>query len=138
MREILFRAKTTDKGKWVYGFVGQDTIIGKETYLATIIRTKTDKLYGGEWFEVIPETIGQFTGLIDKNGKKIFEEDIVKITYYSIPDYKETEIRAVTYDESECCYYPMRWKDYCEICDSYTNIDEIEVIGNIHDNPELL
>lgn len=138
MREILFRGQTRRKGEkvwmdgspvesnWVYGgiFQGQNRSV----------------IYGYDPIEkhvVYSDTVGQFTGLTDKNGKKVFEDDIVVICYETNgEDFLET--KRVHYNEKKCCWYPMRWEECCEHCDYYTEVISIEVIGNIHDNPELL
>lgn len=132
MRDILFRGKRIDNGDWVEGSLvvwpdGQTDICFSEN---------------GDFFEmaktiVLAETVSQYTGLSDKNGKKIFEGDIVVICYET--DGEEfSETKRVHYNEKECCWYPMRWEECCEHCDHYTEVKSIEVIGNIHDNPELL
>lgn len=119
MREILFRGKRIDNGKWVYGFYTESCAVR----MGTVIENDDDD------YCVDPETVGQYTGLKDKNGKKIFEGDIVKY----IPD-----------DENEVGvdYYYIEYKDAQfrigrdGIGQNYA--DEWEVVGNIHDNPELL
>jgi hypothetical protein len=92
-----------------------------------MINCRTYSVYSnGYWvYEVVTKTVGQYTGLTDRNGKKIFEGDIVKAPiYYDIGCYPHTETRVVTVNIPEI--YEM-------------SIDgEFEVIGNIHDNPELL
>nr|DAV14505.1 MAG TPA: YopX protein [Caudoviricetes sp.] len=129
MREILFRGKRTDNKKWV---VDNSVLFFKNS----------TKIYGAlnGWreVEVISETIGQYTGLTDKNGTKIFEGDIVKVRLLYSNGERATEITTVVYDENNCCYSPMNWKESCQWCDYSTSIKEIEVIGNIYDNPELL
>ena len=125
MREILFRGKT-NKGEWVQGDLlheGYDydvAIWERETKLVT---------------EVIPETVGQYTGLTDKNGKKIFEGDIVTSAYYLEKD--KTKNSIIEYGEwnCSCCNGVFGWvsNGYADFRD-----DVIIVIGNIHDNPELL
>ena len=120
-REILFRGKENPSGEWIEGFLVGNCHIG-DWVTATPVHSKT---------------VGQFTGLTDKNGKKVFENDIIVICYET--DGEEfTETKRVHYNEKECCWYPMRWEECCEYCDHYTEVKSIEVIGNIHDNPELL
>ena len=126
MREILFRGKTI-LGKWIEGDLLQYLGCGK-VYIAQYYKGA-----GGQ--EVIPETVGQYTGLTDKNGKKIFEGDIIKcISRFDAKDmvviFETAEFHLV-----DC----QRYKNYTECC-GYRQFGtmETEVIGNIHDNPELL
>lgn len=147
MREILFRGQTRRYGEkvrmngekvpsnWVYGGCLQGTGV------FSIIYGGENENDPGENLEkrvVYTDTLGQFIpGLVDKNGKKVFENDIVVICYET--DGEEfSETKRVHYNEKECCWYPMRWEECCDHCDYYTKIKSIEVIGNIHDNPELL
>lgn len=126
MREILFRGKVT-QDKWSYGF-----------YENVKLEEVTIHYVGGKI--IIPKTIGQFTGLTDKNGKKIFEGDIVKDGAHTF----------------KVCYYDYGWFCYCVSSKGYilplhkyfrigqwdncenNDFRKLEVIGNIHDNPELL
>ena len=126
MREILFRGKRTGNGEWVCGWYAP--LVCNDKTVIPYIRNEngTDK-------EVVPETVGQYTGLTDKNGKKIFEGDIL-----------DCGDRVVF----------VKWHSYCGTWDSmfikysgerYSNgITPAEwkyravIIGNIHDNPELL
>ena len=121
MREILFRGKRTDNGEWETGslVIIRDGCSDKEVFIA-------DKMTGYHT-PVIPETVGQYTGLTDKNGKKIFEGDIVR------------EFGGETY---QGCY-EIDNVLIVEIPDTLLNFEmsydcEYKIIGNIHDNPELL
>ena len=124
-REILFRGKRTDNGEWVEGYLCEchhkDT--GKYDYA---IQEMFENGY--IMHEVIPETVGQNTGLTDKNGKKIFEGDICKHrSNYS----GNTVISVVTYTDGHFLAL---------VCENsgFELPEKLEVIGNIHDNPELL
>ena len=121
MREILFRGKRTDGGEWVYGYIYQDGLIG-----CNIFQTNPHLAA----YIVDPSTIGQYTGLTDKNGKKIFEGDIV------LRHDKKAEVR---YQPSEfVLVFPDNPYPQCGLLTtSYLNENK-EVIGNIHDNPEIL
>ena len=123
MREILFRGKDI-AGNWYYGV----PLIFIEDYVCMTAPHTFNKA-------VIPETVGQYTGLTDKNGKKIFEGDIVK---YSdpFPFAKEYIMSEVAFDFGFCGFLPFA--DYDCDCGEYVNADDCEVIGNVHDNPELL
>lgn len=115
MREILFRGKDV-KGNWHTGLLAH---IGNAWYISNKAGIATA-------YEVITETVGQFTGLLDKNGKKIFEGDILKY---------EEEYYLVKFLE-------YRWAAIYKTClpddlDQRTAKD-FEKVGNIYDNPELL
>ena len=139
MREILFRGKT-NKGEWVKG-----CLISVEGYCCILQDEETADpdeypylcnntgCIDGYATPVIPETVGQYTGLTDKNGKKIFEGDIVM--YYE-------KKGIVTANVSNCgCCHSVYGFSVCD-CDgrpeSLILIEDSEVIGNIYDNPELL
>lgn len=115
MRKYLFRGKRINNGEWVEGTLFQP---GKELNPFIMLTNKH-----GEAYEVDPETVGQYTGMKDKNGKNVFEGDIVGV------DGKCYEVLT----EKGCWIIVADGWDFLA-----TNNDEIEVIGNIHDNPELL
>lgn len=131
-REILFRGQCCTDGKWVEGYLGievpDELVIQQFSYDEYF---KSDCI---DQYSVKPETIGQYTGLIDKNGVKIFEGDIVSGHLDDL--FPE--------DESK---YKVVWDDYGWHIKNSTGMDTFEknwakqyfeVIGNIHDNPELL
>lgn len=134
-REILFRGKRIDNNEWVYGDLIKNLIYDgreKEIRIGDIYFEHNGDIHGTAVRKVIPETVGQFTGLCDKNGNKIFEGDIVKVTT-GLEGYKSTyhsTIHRVTYDACNCGI---------AVFSPFDNSDtvEVEVIGNIYDNPEL-
>ncbi len=120
MREILFRGKRSDNSKWVEGFyVGA---IADCSHEICDIDSVT-----GHRVEVDPATVGQYTGLQDKNGKRIFEGDIVA---------DGNEIFVCFWDGCNV-EFGVKNKDL-SFGIAYLPIAEYEVIGNIHDNPELM
>lgn len=135
MREILFRGKRTDNGEWIEGFyVAANHHWHKHGRHRDWI--VCDAYANGGWFAlgvkhpVITGTVGQFTGLTDKNGKKIFEGDIVQgqdrlKKYLEVFEVVECKDGSFVIVGDFMTRY--RWLDY-----------DVEVIGNIHDNPELL
>lgn len=133
MRKILFRGKHTRTGEWVEGLLWKKKYKDNRLFISCF----PDKDDNEEIFIINPETVGQYTGLTDKNGKKIFEGDIVKID--------EKYIRYVAYSGVSTGFVKLHYISRCVSegstmlgygYDSYKHT--IEVIGNIHDNPELL
>ena len=143
MREMLFRGKRVDTDEWVEGglITGYDYL---DEYPMDVIAPVDAVFYPHNeisvMFLVNPETVGQYTGLTDKNGVKIFEGDIVDASDgwwgASGPAGHDSPIIKVEYDESVCGFAPFAIYD-CD-CDVYIYPDECTVIGNIHDNPELI
>ena len=143
MDEIKFRAKRTDNGKWVYGDLCH---IRENNVIVPIIHNIDDNVF---LKNIFVSTIGQYTGLKDKNGIEIYEGDILRYTRYNLhTEYLHEEkienICHVYYNEEKhAFYYTMKLDcggasgllmfndDRCDKC-------EIEVIGNKHDNPELM
>lgn len=135
MREILFRGKRTDNGEWAEGSYCADAIeqlYGIGSGVDGFIRRFNPDERRTYMFEVERETVGQYTGLTDKNGRKIFEGDIVErggriwLVEYS---NKYGQFMMTTYTEKGISWsrsFDLIPPDWCE------------VIGNIYDNPELL
>ena len=121
MREILFRGKRLSDGGWSYGNLriantGVTIIVPNDTPL-------------GKYGKVDPEAVGQFTGLTDKNGVKIFEGDVVDILT------ENEEIGVVKYEDGG---FLVSADGFCVDFHSNINGTDLEVIGNIFDNPELV
>ena len=139
MREILFRGKRVDNGEWVYG-----DIIHRRYYKNTdvvVIRTEDSGFDNYSDYEVDPDTVGQYTGLTDRNGKKIFEGDIIHLEYSQVffgGEYFGEYTDEVSYKEGCFVTDGINNGDEIETPLSGFNNDEVEIIGNIHDNPELL
>lgn len=132
MREILFRAKSMFNGKiWVYG----DFVKTNYDGLQNVIYDE-----GGWMYEIISETIGQYTGLTDKNGTKIFEGDIVTVPLSWDGD-DVMDVGKVFYSERSCGFYrtSKAFGGVFGVASGLSGIgtDEYEVIGNIYDNPEM-
>ena len=125
MREILFRGKRTDDGEWIQG-------MPCATEKSGIYAIQT--LQGGI-FDIIPETVGQYTGMTDKNGKKIFEGDIL-----DTPDRLVVVTWLAGNAQFDCEFikyaHDIMITNFKGICPRYFCM--YEVIGNIHDNPELI
>ena len=138
MREILFKAKRIDNGEWIEGhytecrgetFIGIDTSSMFEIFCPPVIR----------WFKVDSETICQFTGLCDKYGNKIWENDIVK-TASDIYAQVKSGLYTTGFALEECnqgFYVDFSDETYLRHELGYWN-NKVEVRGNIFDNPELL
>ena len=138
MREIKFRGKRVDNNEWIYGYyVYYSTFNRHDIWVDGTI---------GDWHEVVPDTVGQFTGLHDKNGKDVYEGDIIK-SKSSIGTY------TIVWDN---CGFKKRGNSDAKSAFNYKNDGifdifiydgdneekkdyyKIEVIGNIHENQELL
>ena len=142
MREILFRGKRLDNGEWVEGDLvqicdGRRFIVNNRH--GACIDDKGNFINTESPFvcKVAPATVGQYTGLMDKNGKRIFEGDVVQFQRVNALGWFTQRVGEVLFpfdDETPCFYVYATTGD---AWDFYT-IENIVVIGNTHDNPELL
>lgn len=135
MREILFRGKRIDNGEWIYGFYFYDSFYNKAYITAGRYcmgareRKPNQRIINA--FEVDQKTVGQYTGLTDKNGTKIFEGDIVK--------YGDTVHNVVFEQRNGTAYFGLVYSTLETLSFGYyQDLKQIEVIGNIYDNPELM
>ncbi len=122
-REILFRGKRIDIGMWEYGNLSMRDELGKAKYYIG------QNMLG---YEVLPETVGQFTGLADRNGRKIFEGDIVK------GKGKSKKAFAIEYSQNIAGFVTRGPGAFSCPCMNVGTMKSYEVIGNIHDNPGLV
>ena len=168
MREILFRGKRLDNGEWVHG--AYSAYDSRLTYYNGQVECEVAFMpsiiaYDDEcfWYHVDPATVGQYTGLTDKNGKRIFEGDIVKQTFektvsivsadlYDGDEYEDlygedVGVVVILPSKGACIKNPVIHREINgeitqdgEVAKMYKNIcsGRCEIIGNIHDNPELL
>ena len=136
MREITFRGKTVDRRKWIYGslIVLDDDfnyIMPRCEFASTLTKWELIRL---ESEPVLQSTIGQYTGVKDKNGVRVFEGDIVRtqfgrlvrIEYRAVGGFVGFDMTAIEC-KNECPWSDTAWCPY-----------NIEVVGNIHDNPEMV
>ena len=134
MREILFHGKRADNGEWVEGDLLQTRYHSGHIEYQIMPQTPVSSAYS-----VLPETVGQYTGLIDKNGKRIFEGDICRFKRFN-----DIYIGKIVFNVKTASF--IMW--YQPIVGTYGEkatqkmllsvCDNIEVVGNIHDNPELM
>jgi uncharacterized phage protein (TIGR01671 family) len=132
MREIKFRGKGINSGQWFYGSA---VTFGNKAYIFKMLR-----LLRMEHAEVVPDTVGQFIGLFDEDGREIYEGDIIKIVEEFDDENVYTRIGVVCFEEG---MYELQDKNgkhfaYLGWLMHDDAITKLEVIGNIHDNPEML
>lgn len=146
MREIIVRGKCAETGDWLYGTLFTDK---NTSYIISEMEASNDygdgtDLYATWWAEVAPKSVGQSLGRKDKNGKDFYAGDVIKDQFDFLLQIKFGEFTYVLQDNTG-----HEWKlpfvgFYAEFIDSLRTIDDLsilsksEIVGNIHDNPELL
>ena len=161
--KYLYRAKRTDNGEWVYGsviYIDDCAYIICDAEIEDYDTVSAD-LYATEWYRVDPSTICQCTGLNDKNGKLIWENDIVDffghkgkvkyecggfgIAYRECIDWEEIESNICTITRCDNALYACENDNYISLWEIYWNFNDeddclstVEVVGSAIDNPELL
>lgn len=142
MRIIKFRGKRVDNDEWVVGDLLQ---VANEVFIAPsdgdwfdFIPWSKDNVFHlpSSTYQSIPDTVGQFTGLLDKNGTEIYEGDVIRSDGYSgarhYVGYRKEEAMFVAF------IIGTTPQDYCGVYQHWIDDFNKEVIGNIHDNPELM
>ena len=136
MREILFKAKRLDNGEWVEGNLITNERNENQKYIGYIFDERNGVIEDFDLVEVIPDTICQYTGLTDKNGQKVWENDIC--------DRKEKYPEIVTYNKGDWQLdysYVFGKEMHTDACNLGFYVCErncVEVVGNIFDNADLL
>lgn len=156
MREISFRGKRAGNGEWVYGFY--TPVFGAGPIIITDAEMEDDCSVSFDFEHVTPNTVGRYTGLKDRNGKRIFEGDVIRYTFDSPDDPTATEnglkvrIGRVFWSDWRASFAVTagnngssainndiaRYVRGRSIYEYVRGANTVEVIGNIHDNPNLL
>lgn len=139
MREILFKAKRLDNGEWVDGFLVKRpsaVCIGDYSPWYISVPPKDPEDSGG-LHNIDPETLCQYTGLTDKNGKKIWENDVVNKTDTNALGWHRDRSCKVRWDEGYCAWGLLTSYGDGYLLGQYDS-EQLEVLGSVFDHPELL
>lgn len=134
MREILFRGKCFNTEEWVEGYLGIE--VPDELVIQQFSYDEYFKSNCIDQYSVKPETVGQYTGLTDKNGTKIFEGDIVRFIDIDFDGSERKAVGVIAWNRKAANFDIVKGTYRLDF--HYPVFEEIEVIGNIYDNPELV
>ena len=136
MSEILFRAKRIDNGEWVEGYYLKTTL-GKDIEPSDVIFVPFKINRSGQWgwIKVLPETLCQYTGMVDKNGNRIWENDIVSA--WSEGKYATGMVKQ-RIDGLYIIYPAYQHNEFWGLCPDKNRKTNVEVIGNVFDDKYLL
>ena len=128
MRDIIFRAKRLDNGEWVEGYyIGEQKMVGKDAYWMLDINDIFGRFH---YRSIVPDTLGQFTDLTDKNGKRIFEGDVCKINHHGVAD-----IAVISFEHGTFYINPTMGRiREMSLWNAWYNDDDIEVVNNIYED----
>lgn len=133
MREIWCRGRRLDNGEWVEGYFWKE--FDERCFIGADVGTEWDCQKYRTIVEVIPETVGEYTGLKDKNGKEIFAGDIVSAWSQGLQAIGDVRARI---DGLWLMYPAYQHGKFWGLCPNPKGGTSVEIVGNIHENPELI
>lgn len=137
-----FRGKRKDNGEWVEGYLLEQNTPEYHCYIVISFKAEQDNRHTDilecDIYEIIPETVGQYTGLTDKSGTKIFEGDYIVCRQAIQGNFIDEHIEMGYVEMKHGAFGLHRKQGYYRPFKDWLENYEYEVIGNLHDNPELL
>jgi hypothetical protein len=141
-REIKFRGKRTDNGGWVYGYLIHDDVIRDKGIAVGTVNMSGECEVSCDAYRIIPETLGQLvcitpnTSMYVDNSFELYEGDLIRRS-----DGKDDAVYRIAYEN--CEFYGLsnegdEWGLFTYSLGDRRNLERIEIVGNIHDNPDLL